>query len=67
MPKIIWKVGGQETHERKKRSGECLENGNKAQSGRKGLQGEGGSCADEEIKCETIAKGIHVNVHREEM
>ena len=67
MPKIIWKAGGQEKQERKKRSRECLENGNKAQSGRKGLQEEGGSCVDKEIKCETIAKGIraHVRTQRE--
>ena len=38
MPKIIWKVGGQEKQRRKKRSGECPENGNKAQSDRKELQ-----------------------------
>ena len=63
MPKIIRKVGGQEKQKRKKRSGECPENGNKAQSGRKGVQEEGGSCADEEIKCETIAKGIRIHVN----
>ena len=67
MPKIIWKAGDQEKQERKKRSGECPENGNKAQNGRKGLQGEGRSCADKEIKCETIVKRMCVHVHREGM
>ena len=37
MPKIIWNVGGQEKQRGKKRSGVCLKNGNKAQTGRKEL------------------------------
>ena len=63
MSKIIWKAEGQEKQERKKRSGECPENGNKGQSGRKGVQEEGGRCADEEIKCEMVAKGIRIHVN----
>ena len=64
MPRIIWNVGGQEKQKRKKRSGECPENGNRIQSGWKEPQVEGGSCAADKIKCENIAKEMHVNVNR---
>ena len=64
MPRIIWNVGGQEKQRRKKRSGECLENGNRIRSGWKEPQGESGNCAADKIQCENIAKEMHVNVNR---
>jgi len=67
MPKITWKIGGQETQKRKKMSGKCSENGKKTQSGRKGLQGEGGSGVNNEIQWEMIAKEMHAHLHREVM
>ena len=40
MPKITWKIGGQEAQKRKM-SSKCSENSKKTQKGQKGLQGEG--------------------------
>ena len=61
MPKIIWKVGVRKNRERKGVES-VQEMVTKPEMARKS-----GSYADEEIKCETIAKRMSVHVHREGM